>query len=1186
MKRVLFHVVCCCLLGHCAASVRGAEVLVHPDRPNEVKFSAVEARFVRFVIHRSSASQACIDELEIYGEGGNQNLALASRGGKASASSCLPGYAIHQIPHLNDGLYGNSHSWIAATTGTEWAQVKLPRPETIARVVFSRDRAGRYADRVPVHFEIRLSLDGETWTTVKRIEGRSTAPPPPRPRGAVPAPPRPLKKLVLAASSGAEDRFRYAVLGEEHAWLKTHGRADLDRRLTGYIRVKNYPRHVGDDRLPLPPLSSLPKLDGKITEPCWDETSRGVVRVAWPYEFDGGPLVEYALRAGWREDDLYLAIRTNRLLSAEIAEIHAGGKRIGDLKWSAGGLLFNSRPVAGAHDDALSSVEVRLPLSLLPGSRTGGISVRMGIGGKHTPRGGLPVHLDFSRLSIAQCAPCVNGVFRVRLGLAPGTEPAELEGNAAELLGGLTLSPGESRVISIPAQGPIGPEHELRVNRGNAESYTLHLFRYDPLGRTLAQLSKLVERVARRGVDVAGARAELSALRGRHEALMEAEVSDPAAEREAFLEARRARRRVFFSDPDLAPLEKILFVKRQAFRPSHNYSVILDAPFRPGGGVYLLEIPRLGRQLLPDDAKIVSLFDAKGGIARNPMADFVADTIYFGYRPSEPGYFHVMRMNADGSDLEQVTDGPFHDYWPCPLPDGGLAFISTRCRARFLCWRPQAAVLFRMNGDGSDIRPLSFANLTEWGPSVLDDGRIIWQRSEYIDKGADFSHTLWTIRPDGTRTELVFGNTIIQPNGYANGRQVPGTNEISCTLISHFGDLNGPIALVDLDKGKFNPKAITSITPEVPWPGWWPAEECFRDPVPVARDYFLCSHAPRDRFGLYVIDRFGNRELLHADPDIGSMCPTPFRPVPRPPVIESTPDARQANRMQGQFTIADVYRGISPTVPRGTVKYLRVVEEVRAELIQLPSGDYQKDHTPFQDWYATPIHKVSGPFGWPSYVAKATHGIVAVEDDGSANFLAPAGRQLYFEILDEDFNELQRMRSVVQLQPGERRSCIGCHEDRRTAPPVRQAKALLRAPSELEPPPWGAGAFSYEHVVQPVLDAKCSSCHDEKDERRINLTGTPDQERVPASYRTLIQQGWVHHLDFRYNPGGNEKRQPLTFGTVKSKLWAVLNKGHHDVEFTRAEMRAIKCWIDLNCPLWPDYTFRLDRPSKIVAARR
>ena len=61
----------------------------------------------------------------------------------------------------------------------------------------------------------------------------------------------------------------------------------------------------------------------------------------------------------------------------------------------------------------------------------------------------------------------------------------------------------------------------------------------------------------------------------------------------------------------------------------------------------------------------------------------------------------------------------------------------------------------------------------------------------------------------------------------------------------------------------------------------WPRYECFRDPVPISRDYFLVSHAPADRFGLYVIDRYGNRELLYLDPTIGSMCPTPLHPSVR-----------------------------------------------------------------------------------------------------------------------------------------------------------------------------------------------------------------------------------------------------------------------------------------------------------------
>jgi len=918
-----------------AVLLTGADVEIRPDRANELSFDAQPARFVRFVIYASSGGQPCIDELELYGEGGKKNLALAARGAKATASSCLPGYAIHQIAHLNDGRYGNSFSWIAAGTAGEWAQIELPESTKVAKVVFSRDRAGRYSDRLPIHFEIRLSTNGKQWKTVGKVRvAAPTAPARRRPQQAAPSLPHPVLENPLEGDA----LLRYAFLCEAHSWWK------IDRR---------------------PPVS-----------------------------------------------------------------------------------------------------------------------------------------------------------------------------------------------------------------------------------RVLTQLEEMIERFAAKGLDVTVERAELAALRRRQESLRSTAglsrfsrsengtVRLPGHEYTAlFFDARGAKRRLLFREPDLAPLARILFVKRHAFRPSHNYSVILDAAGGTGGAVCILEIPGRRGRLEPAEATLLRLFESGDGIARNPMADFDAGKIYFGYRQSKGTYYHIMVINADGSGVKQLTDGPFHDYWPCPLPDGGIAFISTRCKARYLCWRPQVFVLFRMEADGRDIRPLSHANLSEWTPSVSSDGRIIWMRSEYLDKGADFGHTLWMIRPDGTHPELVFGNDTL--NCYANGREVPGTGEICCTLVSHGGDLNGPIALLDLGKGRFNPAAITSITPDVRAHTHmsWARRECFRDPVPIARDYFLCSHAPQDRFGLYVIDRFGNREILHLDPAIDSMCPTPFRRVPTPPVLHTPVNRDLAQQQLGQFILADVYQGIEPAVKRGTVKYLRVCQELRAELIQLPNGEYQNDHRPFQDWYATPIHKVSGPYGWPSYVAKASWGIVPVEEDGSANFLAPAGKVLYFQALDQDFNELQRMRSVVQLQPGEKRSCIGCHENRQHGAPVRHGIALKRQATRLQPPPWGAGPFSYEKVVQRVWDAKCVRCHDAADKQKINLTGTLGREKVPASYRTVISRGWVHYFDYTY---GREhtKAAPLSFGTVKSKLWQVLDKGHYEVKLSTEEMRAVKCWIDLNCPLWGDYIFRGRRPAR------
>ena len=140
-----------CLL---RVAVLGEDLVADPCAPNTVTFAAQEARFVRFLIRACASSQPCLDELEVYAPGNAENLALASKGAKASASSCLPGHALHAIPHLNDGQYGNGHSWIAASPANEWAQIELPKPARVDRVVFSRDREGHYRDRLPVAFEM------------------------------------------------------------------------------------------------------------------------------------------------------------------------------------------------------------------------------------------------------------------------------------------------------------------------------------------------------------------------------------------------------------------------------------------------------------------------------------------------------------------------------------------------------------------------------------------------------------------------------------------------------------------------------------------------------------------------------------------------------------------------------------------------------------------------------------------------------------------------------------------------------------------------------------------------------------------------------------------------------------------------------------------------------------------------
>jgi mono/diheme cytochrome c family protein len=134
---------------------------------NVEDFEPVSARFVRFtILATNDGTEPCLDELQIFAPNSDINIAEAKRGGKATASSLLPGYAIHQISHLNDGILGNQHSWISNERGKGWAQIELPQSTVVSRVVWERDTDETFADRLATAYRVEISEDGQKWTEV------------------------------------------------------------------------------------------------------------------------------------------------------------------------------------------------------------------------------------------------------------------------------------------------------------------------------------------------------------------------------------------------------------------------------------------------------------------------------------------------------------------------------------------------------------------------------------------------------------------------------------------------------------------------------------------------------------------------------------------------------------------------------------------------------------------------------------------------------------------------------------------------------------------------------------------------------------------------------------------------------------------------------------------------------------
>jgi mono/diheme cytochrome c family protein len=169
----------------------GSEPLAHPNndtptrpmvnpRRNVERFAPIRTRMVRItILATSNGTEPCIDELEVYtvatgdtkartepGSPGPRNVALASAGGKASASSEYPGSPIHKIVHLNDGRHGNSRSWISRSAGRGVVTIVWPEPATIDRVVWGRDREGTYNDRLATQYYVEAALEPGCWQVV------------------------------------------------------------------------------------------------------------------------------------------------------------------------------------------------------------------------------------------------------------------------------------------------------------------------------------------------------------------------------------------------------------------------------------------------------------------------------------------------------------------------------------------------------------------------------------------------------------------------------------------------------------------------------------------------------------------------------------------------------------------------------------------------------------------------------------------------------------------------------------------------------------------------------------------------------------------------------------------------------------------------------------------------------------
>jgi hypothetical protein len=661
-------------------------------------------------------------------------------------------------------------------------------------------------------------------------------------------------------------------------------------------------------------------------------------------------------------------------------------------------------------------------------------------------------------------------------------------------------------------------------------------------------------------------------------------------------------------------LPPVLFITRHPLtRPnSVGNDIWMSKPTAPGCSIRLMEPAQ-------PEKEIRTVFSDPDGSIYDMNLSADAKTIYFSYRQRGENFWHLWCIGVDGNGLRQLTSGPYHDVSPCETPSGDLIFVSTRRFGYTVCQPGPSSNLHRLQNFAPDQIPIisciSMNTLSDFSPQMMSNGRVLFTRWEYIDRDLTFRQSLWTENPDGTGYQLFFGNTIRDVGTFWQARQIPEQRDLLlATFAPHHSYPHGMIGLIDRSAGIEGEKGkgFIYITKDVPSVGDRSFPWGYRDPFPLSDEQFLCSYGDgtgyyrdgKKRFALYLLNRKGEKRLLFEDKEQSCFFPIPLiaappkalvvdRVQPTSPQELNDPDNKN---LTGTLILMNVNEGLQGLVEPGKIVALRIMEQIR-KTEDLVKRAY--DQSPVMS-YGT-------------YYAKRDWGTVPIEPDGSAHFVVPALREIYLQGLDSEGREVFRMTSALQVMPGERLSCTGCHENRDAAPVhfTRLPIAARKDPVVPKSPDWllkrkhlnefpDARVFDYPTVVQPVLDKYCISCHNgEKAEAGYDLTG--DKTRffsmsydnllgTSRSYRQhdmetgkMLQKEadkgkpLVHFFWLLMTP--TSVSEPYITGSYAGRLTEIIESDHGGINMPLEDRQKIYYWMDANVPYYGTYAHA--RPNAV-----
>jgi hypothetical protein len=528
-----------------------------------------------------------------------------------------------------------------------------------------------------------------------------------------------------------------------------------------------------------------------------------------------------------------------------------------------------------------------------------------------------------------------------------------------------------------------------------------------------------------------------------------------------------------------------------------------------------------------------NLFGDRQGSFWRPDVHFSGDKVIVSFEPKGQKSYHLYEVDKDGKNVKQLTFGDYDDLDPIYTPDGKITFCTSRAHTYVRCMpMTHAYAVARCDADGKNIYVVSRNGEAEYMASVLNDGRVIYTRWEYTEKALWRVQSLWTMNPDGTNTQIFWGNQSRWPDVLTEARAIPGSTRVMFTGLGHHDWFAGCLGIIDPAGGLDYPKGLTKVTPQVIWPevgDGKPACEnetdkykdparkyhknmgfvAYKTPYPLSEEDFLCSalheriphtnqlSTKSAKFSLYLMDVYGNRELIHKGKH-NAYYAMPFckRQTPRaiPDRVKWPKIGANEKPADGILYSNDVFSN-APAILKEKGKYIRVL---------------QMDPKNYTTWHKTVQHDGPAISVFQADGVKRIVGTVPIEKDGSVAMKLPPGQSLFFQMLDEKKQAIHVMRSFTGVMPGEVRGCFGCHESKlktRGNPAAGSTSiAMKKGPKKPVEPSWGyKTSISYARFVQPVLDKHCAKCHNNPKHKayaKLNMTLRPSKH------------GWRDHSTF------------------------------------------------------------------------